>query len=416
MILPQILIRRAKNIGHLLLALIAVVYYGNSSKNLKVIGVTGTDGKTTTANYIYQLLEFAGKKVALISTVGVFMEGKKEALGFHVTTPSPFSLNKYFKKATKKNIEYLVLEVSSHALDQHRVLGINFEIGILTNITNEHLDYHRSFNNYLDTKIKLLEKSKKVILNKEDPFINYIKNKLKNGKIYTFSIGGKKSDFDYDLIKKFKVDELTQYNIKNLLASLLTLKLLDIDTNKVYSNLGNLTLPSGRFEYLKKSPYGVIIDFAHTPNAFDSLLPEIKKITTNRIIHVFGSAGKRDKTKRPDMGGISSKYSDVIILTSEDPRNENIHKINSDIRKGIDPSFRLVCIKEIENNEVSDKSIIDIPDRTEAIKFALNIAKKGDSIVITGKGPEESMNMGNGEIPWNDIEVTKNLIKKIYGN
>ena len=410
MTLIHVFARRLKNFAHLLLALIAVFYYGNPSKKLKIIGVTGTDGKTTTSSYIYQLLKLSGKKTALISTVGVFVDNKKDSLGLHVTTPSPFTLNKYLKQFVNLGLEFIVLEVSSHAIDQNRVFGINFEVSTITNITKEHLDYHKNIENYLDTKVRLLKSSNNAILNIDDPFFQKIKNKIKDKKIFTYSLGGKDSDLNYSTINSSQTEDLTDYNKKNLLASLLVLKVLGLELNEITHNIKKLKLPEGRLEYLQKTPFEVIIDFAHTPNAFSCLLPEIRKITHGKIIHVFGSAGGRDKSKRPDMGEISSKYSDVIILTAEDPRGENIHKINSDIRKGIDPEFSLISNLQMSDKKDLQKSVLQINDRKEAIKFALGIARPKDCVLITGKGPEKSMNIGGVEIPWNDIEITKKLL------
>lgn len=412
MILPFFPIRRIKNIGHFLLALIAVNYYRNPSKKVKIIGVTGTDGKTTTANYIYQLLDLSGKKSALISTVGVVMNGEKEALGFHVTTPSTFILNKYLKKAIEKKIEYVVLEVSSHALDQFRVLGLRFDVGIITNVTKEHLDYHKSFENYLNTKVKLLKVSDKVILNKSDPLFEKIKSKVANKKIYTYALDRKDVDLSYLVMKNKTTKDLTEYNRKNLLAAMLTLELLGVDGKQLWNKVGELNLPTGRLEYLQQEPFSVVVDFAHTPNAFSSLLPEIKKKTKGRLIHVFGSAGKRDRSKRPDMGNVSSRLSDVIVLTSEDSRGENLDKINSDIRRGIDGKFTLVSTVGLAKKKIKQFTLFQIDDRRKAIVFALGIALPGDSVVITGKGHEESMNMGAGEMPWNDIKIVKELLKK----
>lgn len=403
-------IRKIKNLFHLVIAYITTAYYKNPSKNLKIIGITGTDGKTTTSNYIYQLLEMSGKKAALISTVGFFMNGDKKSLGFHVTTPSPFALNKYLSIAVKNEVQYVVLEVSSHAIDQHRIYGIDFEVGTITNVSNEHLDYHKNIENYLNTKIKLLQISRNVVLNSKDPFLTKIKEKIKNKKIFTYSLQNEKSDLKYSAIKSTATESLTDYNKKNLMVALLTLNILGINLDNIDSKIEKLKLPEGRLQYLKKTPFKVIIDFAHTPNAFLSLLPEIKKNTQGKLIHVFGSAGKRDKSKRPDMGKISSDYSDIIVLTSEDTRGENIHKINSDIRKGINKDFSLVSNLDIEKSSDLSKKVVQIDDRKEAIKFAIKIAEPNDTVVITGKGPEDSMNLGGKEIPWNDIEITEKLL------
>lgn len=403
-------IRKIKNLAHLIIAYIAITYYRNPSKKLEIIGVTGTDGKTTTSNYIYQLLEMSGKKAALISTVGFFMRGEKKSLGLHVTTPSPFALNKYLSIAAINKIQYLVLEVSSHAIDQHRIYGIDFEVSTITNVTKEHLDYHKNIENYLNTKIKLLQMSKNVVLNNEDPFLTKIKEKIKDKKIFTYSLNNNKSDLKYISIKSQATEKLTDYNKKNLMVALLTLNILGINLDYIDSKIEKLELPEGRLHYLKETPFKVVIDFAHTPNAFLSLLPEVKKDTQGNLIHVFGSAGKRDKSKRPDMGKISSEYSDIIILTSEDTRGENIHKINSDIRRGMKKDFSLLSNLDIKSIKDLSKKIVQIDDRKEAIKFAIKIAKPNDTVLVTGKGPEDSMNLGGKEIPWNDIEITKKLL------
>lgn len=402
------LIRRLKNFAHLILAVFAVYYFGNPSKKLKVIGVTGTDGKTTTSNYIYQLLVLTGHKAALISTVGVFMDNKKDDMGLHVTTPSAFTLNRYLKRAVDLGVEYMVLEVSSHALDQNRTYGIKFDVGTITNVTKEHLDYHKTIENYLNTKIKLLKSSKQVVLNKKEPFFNKISSSISKN-ISTYSVDDS-SDLPYSRIKSEFTEKLTQFNKYNLLASILILNTLGFKTSTLIPHIKKLKLPEGRLEYIQKTPFEVIVDFAHTPNAFLSLLPEIRKKTKGKIIHVFGSAGKRDKSKRPDMGKLSSQYADIIILTSEDPRNENLHKINSDIRLGVGSKFTLISSNEIYEKKNLSSSLLQIDDRKEAISKALSIAKPGDCVLITGKGPEKSMNIGGKEVPWNDIEITKKIL------
>lgn len=404
------MVRRLKNSAHFLIAFLALVLLNNPAKKLKVIGITGTDGKTTTASFVYQLLTLAGKKAALISTVGVFMGEKRESLGFHVTTPSPFTLNKYLKKALELNIEYVVVEVSSHAIDQNRILGISFDAGTITNVTSEHLDYHKNIESYLNTKMKLLKVSKKVVLDSADPFLETIKEVIKDKSIYTYSADGNSADLNYNNVKSSHTQNLTFYNKKNLLTALLLLKVLGFNVNDLKNHISKLKLPEGRLEYLKKEPYCVIVDFAHTPNAFKLLLPELKQKTRGKLIHVFGSAGKRDKSKRPEMGKESSTVSDIIILTAEDPRNEKVSEINTDIKKGVSDDFTETS--SVDYSEGDDrKKIIEIYDRKEAIKFALSIAQRGDCVIITGKGPEKSMNIGGREIPWDDIEITRSLLK-----
>jgi len=403
------LIRELKNLAHLMIAIFAVCYYGNPSKKIVVIGVTGTDGKTTTSNFIYQLLQLSGKKAALISTTGAYIGEKKQSLGFHVTTPSPFKLQKYLKKAVESNKEYIVLEVSSHALDQHRVFGISFEVGILTNISSEHLDYHKTLDNYIGEKVKLLNNAKYAVLNKDDSNFDIVLKKVKNRKIYKYSLKDKDSNLNLDSLNKDFLANFTDFNKSNALASVLALEILGVKREQVFSKIKNLTLPLGRLEAVQEKPFRVIVDFAHTPNAFESLLSEIRKTTKGKLIHVFGSAGKRDRSKRPMMGEASSKYSDIIILTAEDPRNEKVFDINKEILEGVDKKFERV---ESSKHKLTKNYVIKFEDRENAINYALNIAEPNDTVLITGKGHEESMNMGRGEISWNDIEITKKLLKR----
>lgn len=403
------MLRKLKNSAHFLIAFLVIKLLNHPSKKLRVIGVTGTDGKTTTSNFVYQLLTLSGKKTALVSTVGVIIDGRKELLGPHVTTPSSLTLNRYLKKAVKSGVEFAVLEVSSHALDQNRILGIRFDAGTITNVTNEHLDYHKTIENYLNAKIKLLKVSENSILDSADPFLEKIKKQIQGRRIFTYSLNNKDSDLRYSEIKNQFTEKLTSYNKKNLLASVLILKTLGFDVNTLKKSFENLSLPEGRLSYLKKEPFEVIIDFAHTPNAFQLLLPEIRSKIKGRLIHVFGSAGRRDKNKRPEMGRISSETSDIIILTAEDPRDEKVININNDIKRGVSKDFIESNPSEFSNDSTR-KMILEIEDRREAIRFALKIAKKGDCVIITGKGPEKSMNINGKEIPWDDIQITKKLL------
>lgn len=403
------MLRKLKNSAHFLIAFLVIRLLNHPSKKLRVIGVTGTDGKTTTSNFVYQLLTLSGKKTALVSTVGVIIDGRKELLGPHVTTPSSLTLNRYLKKAVESGVEFAVLEVSSHALDQNRILGIRFDAGTITNVTNEHLDYHKTIENYLNAKTKLLKVSENSILDSADPFLEKIKKQIQGKRIFTYSLNNKDSDLRYSEIKNQFTEKLTSYNKKNLLASVLILKTLGFDINRLKKSFEKLSLPEGRLSYLKKEPFEVIIDFAHTPNAFQLLLPEIRSKIKGRLIHVFGSAGRRDKNKRPEMGRISSETSDIMILTAEDPRDEKVVNINNDIKKGVSKDFIESNSSEFSNDSTR-KMIIEIEDRREAISFALKIAKKGDCVIITGKGPEKSMNIKGKEIPWDDIQITKKLL------
>ncbi len=406
--------QKLKNIYHLFIALLANIWFGFPSRNIIVIGVTGTDGKTTTTSLIYHILKSSGKDASMISSVGAIINGKKYDVGFHVTTPSSFGIQKFLKKAAglpSKNKSFMVLETTSHALDQHRVFGIKFDIGVLTNVTHEHLDYHKTYDNYLKTKAKLLEMAKVAVINRDDESYKSINSELriKNLELRTYGIG---KDADVNLeIFPFKTKLIGEFNKYNILAAIAVCKQLGISEEEIRKAIESFSAPLGREDVVYKKDFVVMIDFAHTPNAFEKILSSLRKETKGRIIHVFGSAGKRDRTKRPLMGKISSSIADVIILTQEDPRGESIQNINKDIEKGISKDFEFRDYKSYV--DLQDKNVyFKIDSRTEAISFAINVAKKGDLVLLTGKSHEKSMNYGHGEEPWDEYEAVSKALRQ----
>ncbi len=394
-----------KNIYHLFIAMLANVRYGFLSKHLTVIGVTGTDGKTTTVSLIYHILKSSGKRVSMISTLGAVIDGQNYPLPFHVTTPSSFAVQKFLKKIIK-NADYLVLEVTSHALDQYRTWGINFEVGVLTNATHEHLDYHKTYKEYVKTKLRLIKIAKTGVVNMDDDSYNIILNlkskkiesKIKNQKLITYGI---REDANITPEKfTFKTNLLGEFNRYNILAATAACRELGIKDEDIKQVITSFNPPQGRQELVHDGEFQVIIDFAHTPNAFEKILSTIRPETKGNLIHVFGSAGERDVTKRPKMGEISGEYSDIIILTSEDPRSESVSKIINDIMSGI------------QNSELrtQNETLIGIPNRQDAINKAISMAKKGDVVLITGKAHEKSMNYGHGEEPWDEYEAVEKAL------
>lgn len=407
-----------KNNYHLFQAILALLFYQFPSRGMTIIGVTGTDGKTTTANLIYHSLIQAGEKAALISSVGAVINGKQSDIGFHVTTPGRFAVQSYLRKARKAGVKYVVLESTSHALDQHRVYGIPFAVGVLTNVTREHLDYHKTYKRYVHAKAKLLKNSKVAIINKDDQSYQQLKKhelKNKDKRIVTY---GMKKDSDINPHAfPFKTKLLGKFNQYNCLAAISVLRELHFSDDVIRKGIASFSPPVGRQEIVYQKAFTVINDFAHTPNSFLSVLPEMKKITKNRLIHVFGCAARRDTFKRPEMGKISSEYSDIIILTSEDPRNESIDKINSEIITGIkNPKFEVLdggSIKyQVSSIKGNKKYVITIPDRKEAINFAISLAQKGDVVLLTGKGSEKSINYGRGEEPWDETGIALAAIRE----
>ena len=361
--------QKIKNIYHLFQAILANILYGFPSRKLKIIGVTGTDGKTTSTHLIAHILKFAGKKVSFVSSVYASIGGVESDIGFHVTTPSSFALQKLLKQSVDNNDEYFVLETTSHALDQNRVWGIKYEIGIITNITHEHLDYHKTYEEYKKTKFKLLKMAK---------------------------IGIENTDKIEEIINK--ISDLTKFNQYNYSTAYKVCKKLGLSDKIILEAMKTFHLPKGRLDLVYDNAFKVIIDFAHTPNALLQLLPEIRKIylkKNGRLIHVFGSAGLRDFTKRPLMGEASAKYSDIIILTEEDYRTEDLNNIFQQIIPGI-----------------KNKKYQIIPDRQNAINESIKICKHNDVLVITGKAHEKSLCRGKIEYPWDEYKAVKKALSK----
>lgn len=382
---------------HLPMAFLANIFYGFPTKGLTIIGVTGTDGKTTTTNMVYQILKTAGKKVSMVSSINAVIANRSYDTGFHVTSPDPWMVQRFAKQAKDHKDEYLVLEVTSHALDQYRFWGIKFDVGVITNVTHEHLDYHKSFQNYFKTKLKLLKDVKFAVVNTKVKDFKEFRGII--GKIITFGL--KSGDFNQKQISlKLKIPG--DYNIENALASLGVAFALGVDKKIALKALEGFIGVAGRMEEINNQKgIKVIIDFAHTPNALEQALKTLKNTSSGRLVAVFGCAGKRDESKRGAMGRIAAKMSDFAVITAEDPRGE-LDSINKQILEGA-----------ITAGGVLDKNIFVIPDRAEAIGFAINkLAKKGDTVGIFGKGHEASMNLdGKKELPWSDKKAVETALK-----
>lgn len=385
------MLQTLKNYYHFFQAILANVYYGFPSRNLKVIGVTGTDGKTTTTHLIYHILKSAGKKVSMISSVYANIAGRTYDIGFHVTTPDVFPLHRFLRQSANSGDEYFVLETTSHALSQNRVSLIKYEAGLLTNITHEHLDFHKTYEDYVRAKAILLQKAKIAIINADDRSYRTLKvlgnpDGSQTQKIYTYGFVNK-ADYNLNLDLKYKL-KLTKFNNYNYLAAYSLCRILGISEKDILKALKSFKLPPGRLEVVVKKPITVIIDFAHTPNAFHEVLSEVRERfikNGNRLIHVFGSAGRRDRSKRPYMGEESARYADIIILTEEDYRDENPHKICQEIAQGIKKKDYEVVI-----------------DRKKAIEKAIEISKPNDVVILTGKSHEKSLCRGKKEYPWDE--------------
>ncbi len=393
--------QKVKNIYHFAQAFLASVYFGSPSKKLTVIAVTGTDGKTTTVNMIYHILKYSGKKVSMVSSLGATIGDKTRDTGYHVSTPSPFQVQKLLKSAVDAGSDYFVLEATSHGLDQNRLAFVKIQTAVMTNITNEHLDYHKTWLNYAQAKAKLFKHVKFSILNKNDKSFEFLKNKT-SGKIITYGV--ESADFTP---KNFPVRLKLQgqYNLYNALAASAAVSVFGIPKNKILRALSSFAGVQGRLQEIKAGQqFKAVIDFAHTPNGLEQVLKTLKssKKKSSKLIAVFGAAGERDKQKREVMGKIAASYADISVITSEDPRTENPLEIAKTVAKGFELS-----------KKIKGKDYFIVTDRTQAITFATEMAKKDDIVGFFGKGHENSMCIGTVEYPWDEKEVVRRAINKL---
>jgi len=396
-------------------------FFGNPSKKLKIIGVTGTNGKTTVATLLFSIATELGYKSGLISTVENIIGTKKDITLQNDkgpgTTPDPIFLNKLLNRMIEEGCEYVFMEVSSHALDQGRVAGIKFTGGIFTNLTHDHLDYHKDINNYFLAKKKFFEmlpKNSFALSNMDDSYGNAICENIEAySHFYGFGEKGEVVDFYGNILssdfkglsldvngEEFHSKLLGKFNAYNVLAVLGASKLLGFDIEKVKKVLNNINPPRGRFDYfLSKNNVTIIIDYAHTPDALEKVLLTVKEIKKpeNRIISLFGCGGDRDPSKRAKMGLIGASLSDIAIFTSDNPRSEDPDKI----------------IDEMKNNLSGDEfvKVITIRDRRLAIGESVKLAKDGDIILCAGKGHEEYQEIKGVKYHFSDIEEYRKIFK-----
>lgn len=402
--IPQIIVSSTRKA----LSKVFSCFYDNPQNKLKIIGITGTNGKTTTSFLIKSILEESGKKVGLIGTQGAFIG--KQFFQTGLTTPDPQFLFKLLKQMVDFGVEYVVMEVSAHALSLDKTEGIVFEVGVLTNLTQDHLDFFKTMENYKHAKLKLFERNKikSAVLNFDDefgrelgetidvPFLSYSLNNPSD--VFAAKIGNKngKNKFIVNILDNvFDVESnlIGEFNIYNSLAATSVAAMLGCSPKQIKSGLEKLSGVEGRLNRFNLSN-GVVafIDFAHTPDGIEKALNAIRELKFKQIITVFGCSGNRDKDKRHKMGQIAEKLSDYVVLTTDNPRFENPELILDDIEIGME--------KTAHTRFVS---------REQAIEFALTLAKKGDCVAILGKGAETYQDINGVNVPYNDFEVVKNF-------
>ncbi len=387
-------------------ALMCKNLFGRSADKLKIIGITGTNGKTTTAFVIKDILKELGVQSGLIGTVKN-MVGDKD---FHteLTTPDPYDMHALFKMMVDEGIEYCVMETSSQAFHQMRLAGIHFVVGAFTNLTQDHLDYHGTLEEYKKCKKNLFINCDKAIFNYDDEASAYMMDGIK-APFSAYSINNA-SDYkaenvelfsdrvEYDLNGQKVVFHIPGgFSVYNSLTAISVVNNLGFDLEKVINAAFYAKSVSGRVEVLNtNTDFSVIIDYAHSPDGLEKAINAVRGFTKGRVITLFGCGGDRDKTKRPKMGKIATELSDIVVVTSDNPRTENPEEIIKDILEGI---------------EAQNKKVITITDRSEAIKKAISIAEKDDAILLAGKGHETYQVIGKERVHYDEREVVAEILK-----
>lgn len=391
-------------------ALMCKNFFGKACENLKLIGVTGTNGKTTTCSIISNILRAGGKKVGVIGTLGA--KYNSEIVNTSMTTPDPYHLHSLFKSMKDDGVEYVVMEVSAHALYLDKLEGVKFEEGVLTNITEDHLDFFCDMKNYADAKLSFFtpkflklgivfgeDKYGKLLMYKPHvPTICYGKGKIFDVCGYDIVTNFEGSHFVCDFLgEKIEIDSnlVGEYNVENLLAGIAVTRSIGIEKEAIQKGIKTLAPVEGRFNIINILGKNIIIDYAHTPDGLEKVLKTARSISNNKLVCIFGCGGNRDRKKRPIMGQIASTYADDVIITSDNPRFEKPEDI----------------IKEIEAGTI--KKCATIPNRQEAIEKAMKKYKNNTTIVIAGKGAECYQEIEGKKYPFSDFEVVYNYARSL---
>ncbi len=388
-------------------ALMCANFYGNRHKQMKMIGVTGTNGKTTTTFIIKRVLEQNGYKVGVIGTLGAWIGAEHYPTRY--TTPNPSVLHRLFYMMRLAGCDVCVMEVSSQALAKLRVYGIDFDIGVFTNLSPEHLDYHLDMEKYAKAKTMLMKSSRLCVINADDSYAELMK-KSAGGKVLTYAIDSS-ADFyasditlsrngvDYTLNSpkgSFKVDysSVGSFSVYNSMAAFVVAEIMGLNTERTLKALAEADNIRGRMEKIQNDKgINLFIDFAHTPDSLENVLKTLKKLYDGRLIVVFGCGGDRDRSKRPLMGKVAVKYADIAFVTSDNPRTEEPEAIIDDI------------VSELEST-----SYVKEADRTKAIREAIMQARTGDTVIIAGKGHESYQIIGNEKIRYDEREIIRKIL------
>lgn len=402
---------------HYVESAVASVRFGFPATSMRIIGVTGTNGKTTTSNMLASIFTAAGHKVGLISTATLGFGGGVRENDTHLTTAGGWIIQGQLAKMRKRGCDVVILEVSSHALIQGRVLGIPFDIGVMTNLTQDHLDYHHTMKNYAAAKAKLFKRAKKLsVLNIDDAWfhtfeqaakaqvLTYGQADLADTRLIKSSLKPEGANFAVEINDEehnFYTHQTGLFNVYNAMAAITAAKYYGISDEAIQKGFLELKNVPGRMQFIQEGqPFSVVIDHAHTTDALVNLFKELKKLQTKRMIIVIGCDGDRDPAKREPIGKLCAETGDVVVLTELENYTEDPSKIREMVRAGIESAKHKPEFKEI-------------PDRREAISQALKMAKAGDMVVIPGLGNQDYRGMASGKIAWDDRQVVREELKKL---
>jgi len=413
---------------HQLRALLAAVIFGFPARHVKVIGITGTNGKTTTANMVARILEEANYKVGLATTINFKIGNKEWVNKTKMTTVSPFMLQKFMRDCVKANCHWVVLETTSHAIAQYRNWSVNYDLAVLTNITHDHLDYHKTYEEYRNTKAKIFSRGKSInIINTDDKSFGYFRD-LPAQRTITYGIENPekgRAERPEILAKKILLEaggslftvvtpsgqiaiDLKlpgKFNIYNALAAISVAYAMDIHLTLAKQALESIDNVPGRMEKVDLGQsFTVLVDYAHTPDALEKIYQTLDIAKRARIISVLGSCGDRDKSKRPILGALAGKFADIVIVTNEDPYTEDPEKIIEEVSSGVPRGA------DSKKPKVLGENFFKLLDRREAIEKAIKMAYKDDIVLITGKGAEECMVWGDKKLPWSDKKIAKEIL------
>lgn len=395
----------------------AYAVYGKAPKAVRVIAVTGTNGKTTTCAFINAMLKGAGIKTAVYTTAFTEIAGVYSDNKTHMTVASPWSVQKFFGKAKAAGVEWVILEVTSHALDQHRIYGVNVDIAVVTNLSQDHLDYHKTMENYAAAKAKLITdfQPKDVVLNADDEWFEYFGRKVKK---HMHSVGMQKATdqikevalkpdgTSFSVVSKHGRTDIAmqlvgEFNVYNAAMAVAVGTIIGIDSKLIAKGINELAVVAGRLEpVVAGQDFVVLVDYAHTPDALKNVLQGVRTISKGKVRVVFGATGDRDPKKRPDMGVVAMENADVVYLTDDETYTEDGDVIRAAVMQGIKSSK-------------SSAEYFEIADRRTAITQAFKDSQVGDVVVLAGIGHQDYRNMGGKKQPWDERIVAKEILEEI---